>query len=63
MKSAALAKICRTTATAGVALRLVRVKADVVTVLRTDGVVDLIGDDQFHANIDEAVTVELTPPL
>ena len=61
--SAALAKISRATATAGVALRLVRVKADVVSVLRADGVVDLIGEDHFHANIDEAMAVELAPPL
>lgn len=61
--SAALAKISRTTATAGVSLRLVRVKAEVVSVLRADGVVDLIGEDHFHANIDEAMTIELAPPV
>jgi high affinity sulfate transporter 1 len=57
--SAALAKISRMTTTAGAALRLARVKADVMLVLRADGVVDLIGDDHFHANLDEAVTLEL----
>jgi SulP family sulfate permease len=58
--SSALGEISRTAATAGVSLRLARVKADVAAVLRADGVVDLIGDDHLHANLDEAVTAALS---
>lgn len=57
--SATLAKISRATSVAGGSLRLARVKTDVRAVLDADGVVDLIGSDHFHANVDEAVIATL----
>jgi anti-anti-sigma factor len=56
--SAALAKIARAAAAADISLRIARAKPDVMTVLRADGVEDLIGADHFHSNIDEAVGLE-----
>jgi MFS superfamily sulfate permease-like transporter len=58
--SAELRKISTAATNAGASLRLARVKPEVLSVLRADGVVDLIGEDHFHANLQEAVTVELS---
>jgi SulP family sulfate permease len=58
--SSELTEIFRAATTAGVALRLARVQSDVMSVLRLDGVVDLIGEDHFHANLQDAVTTQLT---
>ena len=40
-------------------LHLARVRRTVLDVLRDDGVLDLIGDDHLHANIDQAVRAAL----
>ena len=42
-----------------VTLRLARVKPHVLTVLRADGVVDLIGADHIHGNVHRAVEAQL----
>jgi len=39
----------------GIAFRLARVKPHILRVLRTDGIVDLIGADHIHGNVDRAV--------
>jgi len=44
----------------GVALRLARVKPGVLNVLRADGLVDLIGADNIHGNVDRAISAQLT---
>jgi high affinity sulfate transporter 1 len=43
----------------GVSLRLARVRGSVLTVLRLDGVVDDLGVERVHGNVDEAVEAEL----
>jgi SulP family sulfate permease len=43
----------------GVTLRLARVKPNVLKVLRADGLVDLIGADNIHGNVDRAVSAQL----
>jgi high affinity sulfate transporter 1 len=43
----------------GVSLRLSRVRAAVLSVLSTDGVIDRLGQDRVHANVDGAVRAEL----
>jgi SulP family sulfate permease len=43
----------------GVTLRLARVKPHVLTVLRADGVADLIGADHIHGNVHRAVEAQL----
>jgi high affinity sulfate transporter 1 len=53
--SAKLAEIHQFAASSGLALRLARVKPPVATVLAADGVVELIGADHVHGNIDRAV--------
>ena len=40
---------------AGVTLRLARVKPAVREVLERDGVLERIGDDKTHGNVDQAV--------
>ena len=40
-------------------LRLARVKPQVFTVLQADGVIDRIGPDHIHGNIDLAVEAQL----
>ena len=44
---------------AGVILRLARVKPAVREVLERDGVLDRIGDDKTHGNVDEAVEAQI----
>jgi anti-anti-sigma factor len=43
----------------GVALRLARVKPNVLKVIRADGIVDLIGEDHIHGNVDRAIEAQL----
>jgi sulfate permease, SulP family len=43
----------------GVTLRLARVKPNVLKVLRADGLVDLIGADNIHGNVDRAISAQL----
>ncbi|MGO9161014.1 MAG: SulP family inorganic anion transporter [Streptosporangiaceae bacterium] len=47
---------------ADMALRLARVKPAVREVLHRDGVLDRIGDDKIHGNIDQAVTAQMAAP-
>ncbi|MGZ4230127.1 MAG: STAS domain-containing protein [Solirubrobacteraceae bacterium] len=42
-----------------VRLRLARVKPSVLKVLRADGLVDLIGADNIHGNVDRAISAQL----
>ena len=44
----------------GVTLRLARVKPSVLKVLRVDGLVDLIGADKIHGNVDRAISAQLS---
>ena len=44
----------------GVTLRLARVKPNVLKVLRADGLVDLIGADNIHGNVDRAIAAQLS---
>ena len=53
--SAKIAEIHQLTEADDVTLRLARVKPQVLRVLETDGVVDLIGTDRIHGNVSRAV--------
>jgi SulP family sulfate permease len=44
----------------GVALRLARVKPQVLAVLEADGIIDRIGADHVHGNVHLAVEAQLT---
>ncbi len=44
---------------AGVTLRLARVKPAVRELLARDGVLDRIGDDKIHEDIDQAVEAQM----
>jgi SulP family sulfate permease len=44
----------------GVTLRLARVKPSVLKVLRADGLVDVIGANHIHGNVDRAISAQLT---
>ncbi len=57
--SAKLGEIHRLTETAGVTLRLARVKPPVLTVLRADGILELIGSDHIHGNVNRAIEAQL----
>jgi len=57
--AAKLTEIRQLTEADGVTLRLARVKPQVFTVLQADGVIDLIGPDHIHGNIDLAVGAQL----
>ena len=57
--SAKVAEIHQLTEAEGVTLRLARLKPGVRTVLRADGVIDRIGDDRIHGNVDRAVEAQL----
>jgi sulfate permease, SulP family len=66
--SAKLREILELTRSAGLTLRLARVKPSVHDVLERDGVIQLIGADKIHANIYQAVAAqtrsggEILPP-
>jgi len=57
--SSKLTELHELTEAGGVSLRLARVKPHVLAVLRTDGVVDLIGADHIHGNVHRAVEAQL----
>jgi sulfate permease, SulP family len=57
--SAKLEEIQRLTAADGIALRLARVKPQVLAVLRADGVVDAIGAERIHGDVYRAVDAQL----
>ena len=57
--SAKVAEIHRLTESDGVTLRLARVKPQVLSVLRADGVVDLVGADRIHGSVHHAVEAQL----
>src|SRR6478752_3916967 len=57
--SAKLREIAELTEQAGITLRLARVKPAVREVLGRDGVVERIGPDNFHPNVDQAVSSQI----
>jgi len=57
--SAKMREILELTEQAGVILRLARVKPAVREVLERDGVLDRIGDDKTHGNVDQAVEAQI----
>jgi high affinity sulfate transporter 1 len=61
--AAKLTEIRQLTEADGVTLRLARVKPQVFTVLQADGVIDRIGPDHIHGNIDQAVEAQLRANL
>ena len=60
--SAKLGDVITMAEEAQIALRLARVKPAVAAVLERDGVLDRIGSDHVHGNIDQAVRAELGRP-
>jgi anti-anti-sigma factor len=57
--AAKLTEIYQLTEANGVTLRLARVKPQVLSVLRADGIVDLVGTSQIHGNVHRAVEAQL----
>jgi anti-anti-sigma factor len=57
--SAKMREILELTDQASVTLRLARVKPAVREVLERDGVLDRIGDDKTHGNVDQAVEAQI----
>jgi SulP family sulfate permease len=57
--SAKMREILELTDQADVTLRLARVKPAVRDVLERDGVLDRIGDDKTHGNVDQAVAAQI----
>ncbi len=57
--SAKLREIAELTEQSGITLRLARVKPAVREVLGRDGVVERIGPDNFHPNVDQAVSSQI----
>jgi sulfate permease, SulP family len=57
--SAKLAELHRLGEADGITLRLARVKPQVRAVLEADGVIDLIGVDHIHGNVQRAVRIQL----
>jgi anti-anti-sigma factor len=57
--AAKLTEIHQLTAADGVTLRLARLKPHVRAVLQADGVIDRIGPDRIHGNVDRAVEAQL----
>ena len=58
--SAKLAEIHEFLAVEGIELRLARLKPQILAVLRADGVLDQIGVDHVHGNVERAVKAERT---
>ena len=56
--SAKLGELHHLTKSQGVTLRLARVKPNVLKVLTADGMVDLIGPDHIHGNVDRALEAQ-----
>ncbi len=57
--AAKLAEILDFAESAGIQLRLARVKPSVAGVLETDGVLDRLGEDHVHGNVHRAVEAQL----
>ena len=57
--AAKLSEIHRLTQADGVTLRLARVKPSVLKVLRADGILELIGSDHIHGNVNRAIEAQL----
>jgi anti-anti-sigma factor len=57
--AAKLAEIHQLTEADGITLRLARIKPNVLRVLRSDGIIDLIGPDHIHGNVNRAIEAEL----
>jgi len=57
--AAKLSEIHRLTQADGVTLRLARVKPQVLKVLRADGILELIGSDHIHGNVNRAIEAQL----
>ena len=57
-----LREIHRLTDASGAVLRVARMKPNIRRVLAADGVLDAIGDDRFHGNVDAAVEAQLSQP-
>src|SRR5580704_9795340 len=57
--SAKMREILELTDRAGMTLRLARVKPAVREVLERDGVLERIGDDKTHGNVDQAVEAQI----
>ena len=55
-----LREIRRLTDASGAVLRVARIKPSIRAVLAADGVLDQIGKDHIHGNVDEAVEAQLT---
>jgi sulfate permease, SulP family len=58
--SAKMREILELTEQAGMTLRLTRVKPAVREVLKRDGVLERIGEDKIHGNIEQAVKAQMT---
>jgi SulP family sulfate permease len=54
-----LAELSELTEAEGITLRLARVKRHVRTMLQADGLIDRIGADHIHGNVDRAVDAQL----
>jgi sulfate permease, SulP family len=61
--SAKMREISELTEQAGVTLRLARLKPAVRAVLERDGVLERIGEDRIHGNVDHAVEAQLAADL
>ncbi len=57
--SADLGRMVTLAEQAGISFRLSRVAPTVIDVLRADGIVDQLGEDRFHPNVDLAVKADL----
>ena len=57
--AAKLSEIHRLTHADGVTLRLARVKPPALKVLRADGILELIGADHIHGNVNRAIEAQL----
>jgi len=57
--AAKLTEIQRLAESYGITVRLARVKADILRVLEADGVVEALGADHVHGNINQAVQAQL----
>ncbi len=60
--SAKMREILELTDKAGITLRLARLKPAVRDLLTSDGVIDRIGEDRIHGNIDRAVRAQMVEP-
>jgi len=60
--SAKVREIVELAEAAGITLRFARVKPEILTVLERDGVLDRIGKDRIHGNIDRAVEAQRREP-